>query len=215
MLSISRSVQQQNLNTAFSNKSNPSNSHYTQHGKLNSLQLQAARFPFYLHNENFMAHLLWHISNVTDLNFFRCCRDGDGFVKNWCLADQTGGRIEQLLQHNKSCRLRDECPQHPQHGEVAVDGLWGSPIESAEAQEQFVACLGSPLDLRPRSESHNLVEPCDGPGSEVGALLCLVGLLVFHNLVPNKLLLLFSHRWSPAVPSRLRWIDSDPRLRSR
>ena len=57
MLSISRSVQQQNLNTAFSNKSNPSNSHYTQHGKLNSLQLQAARFPFYLHNENFMAHL--------------------------------------------------------------------------------------------------------------------------------------------------------------
>ena len=84
----------------------------------------------------------------------------------------TGGGIEQLLEHGQSCRLlRDECPHHAQHGEAAVDGLRGSPIESEEAQEQLVACLGSPLDLRPRSESHNLVEPCGGLGSEVGALL--------------------------------------------
>ena len=65
MLSISRSVQQKNLSTGFiifkvSKKSNPSHGHYTHDGKLNSLQLQAPRFPFYLHNEKFMAHLLCH-----------------------------------------------------------------------------------------------------------------------------------------------------------
>ena len=84
----------------------------------------------------------------------------------------TGGGIKQLLQHGQSCRLlRDECPHHAQHGEAAVDGLRGSPIESKDAQERLLACLGSPLDLRAGSESHSSVEPCGGLGSEVGALL--------------------------------------------
>ena len=104
----------------------------------------------------------------------------------------TGGGIKQLLQHGQSCRLlRDESPHQAQHGEAAVDGLRGSPIESEDAQERLLACLGSPLDLLARSESHRSVETCGGLGSEVGALLGLVGFLLLQNFVRSDLFLCF------------------------